>query len=160
VQVAEYFLVDLKVKSPSGYYWNEEWPISRPNPVITGFFTMTNVLPNKADDTYWCAAFVNFCLGVAGRPINWSAWALDFTKYGTTAEDPQPGDLVVFSRHGGGHVGFFITKYDDSSGSGVIVLGGNQGGGSPGTKGAVSKQKFSYNSGYHIEDFRRIPNRT
>jgi uncharacterized protein (TIGR02594 family) len=160
-EVAKYFEGFRASEKPTkeGYYWNEEWPTDRPNPVVVGFFSMTNTLPNKGDETPWCAAFVNFCLAVAGRPIEWSAWALDFVNYGKPTTDPNVGDIVVFSRPGGGHVGFYLGRYKDGTGKdiGTLVLGGNQGGGSPGSKGAVSVGKVAFASSYEIKGYRMIP---
>ena len=160
VEVAKYFEELRKTEKPirEGYYWNEEWPIGRPNPLIVGFFSMTNTLPNKGDETYWCAAFVNFCLAVAQRPLNWSVWALDFVKYGEPTNDPQIGDIVVLSRPGGGHVGFYLGRYQrDGRDAGITVLGGNQGGGSPRSAGAVSEGKIAFASSYEVKGYRVIP---
>lgn len=77
--------------------------------------------------TPWCGGFVAACLARAGLgkhvPKDFPlarAWA----KAGTSLAKPAYGCVVVFSRDGGGHVGFVVGK--DASGN-LMVLGGNQG---------------------------------
>ncbi len=85
-----------------------------------------------SDEVAWCSSFVNYCVEQAGlrgtdskgaRSWHNSAWGRDVTS------SPQEGDIVVFSRTGGGaasgsgHVGFYL---DDDAGT-VQILGGNQG---------------------------------
>lgn len=74
------------------------------------------------DETPWCGTFVAACVQVAGHPVpkHWyraRAWA----QWGR----PSParlGAVAVFSRRGGGHVGFLIGE----SATHFYVLGGNQ----------------------------------
>lgn len=73
----------------------------------------------------WCGLFVAHCMQVTGNPIpkNWyraKAWL----EWGEKSDAPKLGCIVVFSRTGGGHVGFVVGK--DNSGR-LLVLGGNQG---------------------------------
>lgn len=81
------------------------------------------------DETPWCATFVNWVLKRCGYQYKSSARARDFESYGTPAQDPQPGDIVVFWREsissGKGHVGF-LWGYSKDGGY-IFVLGGNQG---------------------------------
>ena len=75
--------------------------------------------------TAWCAGFVNAVLRRSGLPGTDSLAARSFLNYGTATNDPQIGDIVVFSRGPGhGHVGFYAGR---SEGGGIKVLGGNQG---------------------------------
>lgn len=78
------------------------------------------------DETPWCGTFVAHCLQEAGLPVikNWyraKAWA----EYGSRLQTTKlaPGAILVFSRAGGGHVGFYVGE-DDMC---YHVLGGNQG---------------------------------
>lgn len=78
--------------------------------------------PYKDDETPWCGGFVGYCMAQAGHegpkiPERASAWG-DWGK----ACAPVPGAVAVFTRAGGGHVGFLVGQSDAS----WYVLGGNQ----------------------------------
>jgi uncharacterized protein (TIGR02594 family) len=49
-------------------------------------------------------------------------WARNWTKYGVRSAKPGLGDVLVFARGSGGHVGFYIAE-DKTT---YHVLGGNQ----------------------------------
>ena len=78
----------------------------------------------------WCAAFVNSILKEHNIPGSESVskyplMARSFLKWGETVNEPQIGDILVFSRGNNGwqgHVGF----YAGMSGNNYLVLGGNQ----------------------------------
>jgi len=53
----------------------------------------------------WCAGFVSFCLEKSGHHSPYLFKAKSFIKTGRAVKQPCPGDLIVFSRKGGGHVG-------------------------------------------------------
>ena len=78
--------------------------------------------------TAWCAAFVNSTLQQTGGQGTGSNMARSFLDWGQSVDQPQPGDVAVFSRgdQNGpyGHVGFF-QGYDENGN--ILVLGGNQG---------------------------------
>ncbi len=78
--------------------------------------------------TAWCAAFVNATLKQSGMEGTGSNMARSFLNWGQGVEQPQIGDLAVFSRGDPngpyGHVGFFQGYNPDGS---IRVLGGNQG---------------------------------
>jgi uncharacterized protein (TIGR02594 family) len=78
--------------------------------------------------TAWCAAFVNSTLQQTGGQGTGSNMARSFLDWGQPVDQPQEGDVAVFSRGDPsgpyGHVGFF-KGYDDQGN--VLVLGGNQG---------------------------------
>ena len=98
----------------------------KPNPRINEYFQACGGL--DLNETFsWCSAFVAFCLRkayVVGFPkeaCNSQYWL----KEGTKVDEPQVGDIVVFSdknKDGFGHTGFFIDETERS----VLVLGGNQ----------------------------------
>ena len=71
----------------------------------------------------WCAAFVQSALNQVGVEHSGNAWARSFENVGTAVDTPQRGDLAVFSRGAGGHVGFFDSYAPDGR---INVLGGNQ----------------------------------
>lgn len=123
--------------------YNEEW-VRRANPLITGFFSMTNTLPSSGDETAWCAAFVSFILYAAGKPNMFSALSGSYRHYMNQTLNPALGDLVVFEKYGEagekgfGHVGFFVSETDHT----ITVLGGNQRGGT-GSTGAVTRTVYA-----------------
>lgn len=55
----------------------------------------------------WCAGFVSYCLERAGYQYHYTFRALDFAKFGESIypTEVQSGDLVIFKRNGGGHIG-------------------------------------------------------
>jgi uncharacterized protein (TIGR02594 family) len=73
----------------------------------------------------WCGLFTAHCLKAAGYalPKHWYR-ALDWLDWGVEIASPCYGCIVVFSRKGGGHVGFVVGM--DNKGR-LMVLGGNQG---------------------------------
>lgn len=98
----------------------------------------------KNDETAWCAAFVGAMLERAGIPSSRFESARSYLEWGSTLGAPVYGCVVVFTRDGGGHVGFVVGK--DTSGR-LLVLGGNQG-------DAVSIKAFPLDrvSGYRWPD--------
>lgn len=77
----------------------------------------------KNDDIPWCGLFVDHCLRVHGieitidNPLGARNWA----KFGFEVE-PCRGAIMVFTRKGGGHVGFYVSEDLDF----YHILGGNQ----------------------------------
>ena len=128
LEIAQYF-ERLQVTNSDGEKYNAEWR-DRSNPVIVSFFAATNYSLPITDRTKWCAAFVNWCLRRAKRPITNSASSGSFRCFGSATISPAPGDIAVFKNRGqdepcsgSGHVAFWISQVGDS----VEVLGGNQG---------------------------------
>jgi uncharacterized protein (TIGR02594 family) len=78
--------------------------------------------------TAWCAAFVNASLAKSGGEGTGKLNARSFLDWGQKVDDPQKGDVAVFSRGDPngwqGHVGFFDSMNADGT---IKVLGGNQG---------------------------------
>lgn len=77
----------------------------------------------KDDETPWCAAFVGACLERAGIKSSRFESAKSYLDWGIKLDKPVDGCIVVFTRSGGGHVGFVVGQ--DSKGN-LLVLGGNQ----------------------------------
>jgi len=78
----------------------------------------------QSDETPWCAAFVGACLERAGIRSSRFESAASYLTWGVRLDGPAHGCIVVFSREGGGHVGFVVGI--DRAGK-LLVLGGNQG---------------------------------
>jgi len=95
------------------------------NPVILAWAKETGL--DKiyvSDETPWCGLFVATCLKRAGREIVATPlWALSWNKWGVEVKQPMLGDVLTFTRTGGGHVGFYVGE----DATAYHVLGGNQG---------------------------------
>jgi uncharacterized protein (TIGR02594 family) len=102
----------------------KEYAGAADNPRIVEYLSSTNLGPSDQsnDETPWCSAFVNWCVEKAGYEGTDSAWAKSWLTWGKKLAKPRRGCITVFTRSGGGHVGFFIDK----TSSGIKVLGGNQ----------------------------------
>ena len=78
------------------------------------------------DSVPWCSAFANFVCWILDLPRSHSLAAKSWLNVGVTVPDldhAQSGfDVVVLTRNGGGHVGFYVS-HDAST---VQLLGGNQ----------------------------------
>lgn len=104
-------------------YGTTEIAGAKHNPVILGWAKELKISYNS-DEVPWCGLFMAIVMQRAGRqvvdsPLMAKAW-LDFGVHVTT---PMLGDVLVFTRKGGGHVGLYVgedKKY-------FYVLGGNQG---------------------------------
>ena len=97
----------------------------------------------------WCADFVNASISKAGGTGTGSGLARSYANYGTPTNNPQQGDIAVFSRgapgSGKGHVGFFTGRYDKNGNP--IILAGNQ-------SNAVSEGPYDKN---RLIGFRQHP---
>lgn len=78
----------------------------------------------KDDETPWCSGFVGAMLELSGIVSSRFESARSYLDWGVKLNKPCYGCIVVFSRDGGGHVGFVVGK--DAKGN-LLVLGGNQG---------------------------------
>lgn len=103
------------------------------NATVVGFWKRIHLSGISNDDVPWCAAFVGAVLEDSGYPSTRSGLAKSYMNYGTDQRIPTVGSIVVFSRKGGGHVGFVVGK--DNLGN-LFVLGGNQ-------SDSVSVKKFT-----------------
>lgn len=105
---------------------NKEIPGVKNNPIIMGWakdLRIANIYTN--DDTAWCGLFVGICLFKAGRETLYKYGILrakDWGNYADKADKAEFGDILIFIRPGGGHVGFYVGEDADC----YHVLGGNQ----------------------------------
>lgn len=78
------------------------------------------------DDIPWCGLFAAIIayrrLKNANEVVKSPLWARNWAKYGIKSPQAGLGDILVFSRGSGGHVGFYVGE--DSTC--YHVLGGNQ----------------------------------
>lgn len=77
----------------------------------------------KYDETPWCAAFVGAMLERVGVRSSRFESARSYLDWGQSISNPVTGCVVVFTRQGGGHVGFCVGR--DKAGN-LLILGGNQ----------------------------------
>lgn len=150
-------------------YYSREWPV-RGNPVIMQFFDATGYRKPAGDTTFWCAAFVSWCIArsVGSVKANGNPWpyangaaSKSYRAWGQDViadlkSDPRRGDLVVFQNlhsPNAGHVGF-VDRITDNE---VFVLGGNQGAQNEFNGGEVNISKFSRSVGgsLKLHSFRR-----
>ena len=101
-----------------------ETPGSASNPVIMKWAKEIGVNKSYSDDSVpWCGLFVATVMHRAGKLIIENPlWARNWANFGTVATTPSLGDVLVFVRDGGGHVGLYIAEDDKA----YHVLGGNQ----------------------------------
>lgn len=75
------------------------------------------------DEIPWCGLFVAYCCHAQGlQVVKHPLWALNWNKYGNVAKVPMLGDVLTFTRNGGGHVGIYVGE----DATHYHVLGGNQ----------------------------------
>jgi uncharacterized protein (TIGR02594 family) len=77
-----------------------------------------------ADAVPWCGLFAAVVVKRAGwTPVDAPLWARNWRRFGQMSIEAGLGDVLVFQRESGGHVGFYVGE--DSTA--FHVLGGNQG---------------------------------
>lgn len=102
-----------------------EQPGAADNPDILALAHETGVADVYDHDVVpWCG----LALGAAARRAGWDLpeqllWARSWAGWGTAAPRAMLGDVVVFARPGGGHVGLYVGEDADA----FHILGGNQG---------------------------------
>lgn len=94
------------------------------NPAILGWAKELGFKAYTGDEIPWCGLF----LAIIAKRANWPLppaplWARNWATFGLGADVPQLGDVLVFSRGKGGHVGLYVGQDQDC----YHVLGGNQG---------------------------------
>jgi len=93
------------------------------NPVIMGWATECGI-KYDADSVPWCGLFAAVIVKRSGKPPCKSPlWARSWSDWGSVSPAPMLGDILVFSRQSGGHVGVYVGE-DTAC---YHVLGGNQG---------------------------------
>ncbi len=94
------------------------------NPQILGWADALGLDDYTADSIAWCGLFVAIVCARAEKPVvKAPLWARNWCNWGVVTKYPELGDILVFSREGGGgHVGFYVGEDEDF----YHVLGGNQ----------------------------------
>jgi len=116
--------LDLCLSEAKSGAWRENGANSR---IISCYKTVGFNINN--DRTPWCAAFAGNILKKSGAKSLATLSSLAYRGYGTSIPVGDKSrwrlnDVVVFSRNGGGHIGFF-RGYNPANGS-MLIAGGNQ----------------------------------
>ena len=94
------------------------------NPEILGWASEVGARDYRADSIPWCGLFMAVVAQRAGKTLpEKPLWALSWARFGGAADAPSLGDVLVFRRDGGGHVGLYVGE----DATAFHVLGGNQG---------------------------------
>jgi len=97
---------------------------SQHNPLILQWWHEVKRGGITTDEVPWCAAFVGAMLEESGIQSTRFESAASYANWGIELQEPIYGCVVVFTRNGGGHVGFVVGQTEDGR---LLVLGGNQG---------------------------------
>lgn len=106
-------------------YGTLEKPGSGNNPLILAWAKECQIPEYKSDATAWCGLAVSVAALRAAwphKPLGNALWARNWAEWEALAKTPKLGDVLVFSRGTGGHVGLYVGQ-DDTC---FHVLGGNQ----------------------------------
>lgn len=95
------------------------------NPIVVAYWRAIKRGGIKTDEVAWCSSFVGAMFEYNGikssryeSARSWLAWGEHIER-----SEVRFGDVVVFSRNGGGHVGLLVGITAEGN---PIVLGGNQ----------------------------------
>jgi len=129
----------LMLKSALEHYGEREIVGPIHNPIILDWAqSLANwigaLYHDKGDEVPWCGLFIGHLAKLAGKPLPrnplsalaWADWGDVSAFRGRTDEihgTPMLGDVLVFMRPGGGHVGLYVGEDEKA----FHVLGGNQG---------------------------------
>lgn len=112
------------MKNARKYLGLREIPGPRHNQTIQGWLTRLRAWWTD-DETPWCGVFVAAVMAESGLAYPKHYYrALAWIDAGRKIDRPSVGCIVIFTRKGGGHVGFVVGE--DVWGR-LMVLGGNQG---------------------------------
>lgn len=93
------------------------------NKVIMDWAADLGLKEYTADEIAWCGLFTAIVVKRAGfEPVKNPLWALNWNNFGNKVDIAMKGDILVFKRDGGGHVGFYVGEDPNY----YHVLGGNQ----------------------------------
>jgi uncharacterized protein (TIGR02594 family) len=106
-------------------YGTKETPGDADNPIILEWAREVGLQSvYRHDSVAWCGLTMAVAAKRAGKSLPTDPlWALNWAKFGNKVTDgAKLGDVLVFKRQGGGHVGLYVGE-DDTC---YHVLGGNQ----------------------------------
>ncbi|WP_276131831.1 TIGR02594 family protein [Polluticoccus soli] len=110
------------------YIGLKEYPgASSNNPVIMNMakdLGVSNIYKN--DEMAWCALYMSHLCKITDKPMPFTGYdilrAKSFEHWGNTSPKPSLGDVLVFKRPAGSHVGLYVAESNKT----FFVLGGNQ----------------------------------
>lgn len=105
------------------YIGEREIKGARHNPLIVQMWADIHRRGIDNDETPWCAAFVGAVLEHTGIKSTRFESAGSYRGWGSQLLQPALGCVAVFTRDGGGHVGFVVGQNQRGD---LMVLGGNQ----------------------------------
>lgn len=118
------------------------------NPTIMGWVDELGI-PRSVypdDDVAWCGLFVAIVAKRAGKVVPHNPlWARNWANFGHETDLAGLGDILVFQRGNGGHVGLYVGE-DETA---FHVLGGNQSNQVSITRVAKSRLLASRRPDYH-----------
>lgn len=104
-------------------YGTKEAEGTQDNPEILDWAEEVGISDYVHDSIAWCGLFMAVVAYRAGKKVVDSPlWAANWLKFGQKSDVPQLGDILVFQRPGGNHVGLYVGE-DATT---YHVLGGNQ----------------------------------
>jgi uncharacterized protein (TIGR02594 family) len=114
------------IREAMSLYGTMEMPGAKNNPVIVNWAKETQTKDDNwygADSIPWCGLF----MAVVAQRSGWKVpslplAALSWFRFGKATDTAMLGDVLVFTRRGGGHVGLYVGESDTT----YYVLGGNQ----------------------------------
>lgn len=105
------------------YYGINEIKGPMHNATIMSWAKDLGIKEYTSDEIAWCGLFVARVVTKAGfSMVEKPLWAQNWNKFGTKQITAMLGDVLVFKRDGGGHVGFYVAEDENY----FHVLGGNQ----------------------------------
>jgi uncharacterized protein (TIGR02594 family) len=111
------------LEKAESYIGQKEVSGPKNNQTVVNFWKLIHLNSISNDEVPWCAAFVGAVLEQSGFKSTRSGLAKSYLNWGTKLDKPVQGCIVVFTRKGGGHVGF--VEGIDKNGN-LYVIGGNQ----------------------------------
>jgi uncharacterized protein (TIGR02594 family) len=107
------------------YYGLKETKGAGDNPIIMKMAVECGLGQTyKHDSIAWCGLFMTYVAMISNKPVPYNPlWARNWQNFGKPAYTPKLGDVLVFTRDAGGHVGLYIGEDNFY----YHVLAGNQG---------------------------------
>lgn len=105
-------------------YGIKEAPGDADNPLILSWAKELGITDYHHDAVPWCGLAMAIVAHRAGKKVVKSPlWALNWVQFGEKVTDgPKLGDVMVYKRPGGGHVGLYVGEDDNA----YHNMGGNQ----------------------------------
>jgi uncharacterized protein (TIGR02594 family) len=81
------------------------------NPVILGWAKELGLKDYVHDSIAWCGLEMALVASRAGKPVvDHPLWAANWLHFGIPVKEAMLGDVLVFKRPGGNHVGLYIAE--------------------------------------------------